>query len=153
MNFDYELLDWIQDETDSRKAASQGTLVPVHVLLVRMSLRSKANSLDLTQSVELSLKTYDRATVFRTLKQLESRGLIQIVSDGSPDQSLKQSQGSFTSKLSSKRGEAPLPEIKSPEAVILTDLGRLTLKRLEQVNSVGEFLDVEEVIRENSEEE
>lgn len=82
MNPDLEsqLLTWIGEELaqtlEAKKALSP---VPVKLLMMRLAIATRNNGEDLTKSVELSLNTFDRATLFRVLRQLHRKNLIEIV--------------------------------------------------------------------------
>ncbi len=123
MNLTEELLSWIGEEHFNRVSAGQETAIPVHVLLLRMSLRAREDEgEDLSESVELSLRTFDRASVYRTLKQLEDRDLIRPVTPTA--------KPAHTGALSSKLAPKPT-ENKGPEYVAITEHGLLELQRME----------------------
>lgn len=80
MNLERELLEWIDQEADSLSFTGRRPVASVHLIIIRLALRNQLEiEGDMTRSVELSLKAYERANLFRTLRQFERRGLIEFV--------------------------------------------------------------------------
>jgi|GEM_PF-6541851 len=123
INLESQLLIWLSEESDQRLKDQGPEAVAVRLLVLRLALHNRAADHDLTHSVELSLGAFERAEVYRYLRQLARRELIQFVD----------SQGQAL------RGQA-LQEMLSPEApdklagfVALTPPGRLEAERLLKV--------------------
>jgi hypothetical protein len=68
------LLDWI---TDSSGDSSDP--VAIHLLLVQRAMHSRGESADLTASTKLSLELFERTAVYRDLRELYTKGLIEFV--------------------------------------------------------------------------
>lgn len=120
-----ELLFWIDEESREGHAAGSPAAVAVKLLVLRLAVLNRADSGDLTQSVEISLGAFERADLFRVLRQLARRELIDFVdASGEP-----------------LEGEA-LQEMFSADAadklsgfVALSAGGRAELKRLAKVRA------------------
>lgn len=120
ISLESHILLWIEEELATEDAAA---VLPVQLLMLRMVLLSREADEQLTQSVELSLSAFDRATLYRLLRQLERRRFIQFVdAQGSPmalDESLSDPEASVSAR--------------EPASVSLSATGRgevLRLKRL-----------------------
>lgn len=113
MNFEDELLYWIACDAEARSNAKEPPAVPVQLLMTRMSVKDRGKGHDLTQSTVLSLRAFDRATLLRTLKQLESKDLIRSV-DREGNERVGKTSGAFSSVISDWLG---------PDYVTITDLG------------------------------
>lgn len=71
---DFELLTWIYEEQ------TKNSTVPVQLLLLRMAVKTREQDGDLlTMSTELSLDTFDRANLYRLLRELNRRGMVLFV--------------------------------------------------------------------------
>jgi hypothetical protein len=67
------LLQWI------RENGGADGVVPIHMLLVRQAMYARGEGVDLTASTKLSLEVFERAAVYRALKELFSLGLIEFL--------------------------------------------------------------------------
>lgn len=80
LNLTSKLLVWIQEELKARANQSNRASVPVRLLILKLALREREEQLNVTQSTELALETYQRLSLFTALKQLENSGQIEVVS-------------------------------------------------------------------------
>ncbi len=113
INLEDELLYWIATDVEARSRNGESLSVPVQMLMTKMSMRDQTTKGDLSQSTLLSLKSYDRATLLRTLKLLESKDFIQFVDKEGLPQDLK-SAGGVGAMISDWQG---------PEYVTATEAG------------------------------
>jgi len=54
-------------------------MVPIHLLLVKQALAGRGEAADLTASTKLSLELYERAAVYRALRELYTQGFLEFV--------------------------------------------------------------------------
>jgi hypothetical protein len=76
-----QLLEWIEEETDRLAQDGKGSAVPIHILLVKMALLKKASDQDMTASTQLSLQIFDRAAIYRGLRDLHTDGILVFVDE------------------------------------------------------------------------
>lgn len=80
LELEHDILNWVGEEIFKTSNYGQKTpIVPVKVLMMRLALNNREAGEDLSQSLELSLNTFDRANLFRVLRQLEKRGHVLFV--------------------------------------------------------------------------
>lgn len=80
LNLTSKLLVWIQEELKARSSHSQRASVPVRLLMLKLAMGESEQPIDVTQSTELALQTYQRLSLFTALKQLENSGQIEVIS-------------------------------------------------------------------------
>ena len=79
INFEDELLLWIAADVEARSRSREILAVPIQLLMTRLAVRNQNQSSEMTQSTVLSLQSFDRATLFRSLKLLHSKEFILTV--------------------------------------------------------------------------
>jgi hypothetical protein len=75
---DSEIMLWIGEEHRGCSGGSRMPVVPVQLLIIRLVL-SHRDSGSLTKSTELSISAFDRANLYRVLRVLHRKGLIEFV--------------------------------------------------------------------------
>ncbi len=121
LNLASKLLVWIEEEVKARSSQSKRASVPIRLLILKLALREREESPDLTQSTELALETYQRLSLFAALKQLENSGQIEVIS----------SSGKYVRLSDSLLG--PEKRITNEFASLYTNItkkGRLELERV-----------------------
>lgn len=77
-----DILNWIGEESSHSVANNPGSAISIKLLILRLALKNReSQDTDLTQSTELSLQAYERASLFRTLMHLNKRGFVSFVSN------------------------------------------------------------------------
>ena len=72
-----DILEWVYEESKTDSGGSGRT--PVQLLIVRISIDHKKSSKSLTESVELSLDEFDRMNLYRILRHLNHKRLVDLV--------------------------------------------------------------------------
>jgi hypothetical protein len=93
-----ELLTWIAEEARERISKGERAIVPIQVLFSRLSILNQGE-LDMTRSTVLSLKSYDKASFFRILKELSNRDLISFVDKSGKVTEFNPSVGGLATKF------------------------------------------------------
>lgn len=117
MNFDLDssLLTWMAEDF-------KGNPVPIKCLIVRMAIIHKESDEDLTQSTEISLNAFDRANLYRVLRNLERKGLVVFVN----------ANGMALSEPERQSITSPDAADKVLGFVKLTDAGHVELKKVKR---------------------
>jgi hypothetical protein len=83
LSLETEILCWIGEENQGTFGGPVMPVVPIQLLIIRLALSHKEGD-GLTKSTELSLSTFDRANLYRVLRTLHRKQLIEFVHiDGS----------------------------------------------------------------------
>lgn len=115
-----EILEWIDEEGGND--GHQLTTVPVQLLIVRLAVANRGDE-QLTQSTELSLDTFERADLYRILRQLVRKEFLQFV----------RQDGSTLDEEEGRDLQTKLEEDRALGYVTLTKKGRLELQRIQRV--------------------
>ena len=78
IKLDADLLTWIEEESN-QVSTPYAAPVPVQLLVMRLALALRPDHEDLSRSIELALKTYEKAELLRVLRQLERKNWINFV--------------------------------------------------------------------------
>ncbi len=73
-----DLLSWINEESNNAATRAQAP-VPIQLLVMRMALALRPDYEDLSLSIELALKTYEKAELLRVLRHFERKDWINFV--------------------------------------------------------------------------
>jgi len=119
-----DLLTWIDEE--SNKGRGQ-TPVPVQLLIIRLALSMRPDDEDLSRSIELALKTYEKAELLRVLRQLERKEWINFVDPKGTTIVLTDEQFNL--------GHGR-PSDHEPTYVAITDKGDAQVKRIKLVSGI-----------------
>lgn len=123
-----EILKWLEEEATSLSTAEEQVVsVPIQLIMMRVALSQKRDINALTKSTEISLSAFDRASLYRVLRQLLRRGLIEFVNR----------EGSALSDAELKQLQTNIQEEKELGYVQLTPSGRSELERLSRLSTIN----------------
>jgi hypothetical protein len=122
-DFESDLLTWIEEQVNSNLSGTAKQVATVKLLSMRMAIEGRSGDENLTKSTEISLKAFERANLYRTIRALERKRFIDFVdAEGKPlaGEALQAVQSSSPSR-------------SEPSFLALTVRGREELARLKRL--------------------
>jgi hypothetical protein len=119
-DLEQRLLLWINDEVSGAEASGHAGVASTQLLAVRLAMESDPESAKTTLSTKISLQTFERATLFRGLRALQRKELVQFCS----------ADGAALAELSPQ---------EEPPHVMLSKKGKQELLRLLKLRQMGQI--------------
>ena len=79
VSLDSKILLWINEERESSLAQGKHSAAPLRILMLRLAADQGPKEIDVSTSTELSLQVYQKASFYRTIRSLQRKGLIEVI--------------------------------------------------------------------------
>ncbi len=81
MTFETQVIQWLGEEVLGIDAGDSSPVINLQQIVNRLPEYRREADPNLTDSMILSFETFDRASVYRTIRMLQMRGFVQLVEE------------------------------------------------------------------------